>query len=82
VNELVPADQLLARAKEIITSLVKLAPFALKSIMTVIDQGYDLSLPDALELEAAHFGLCCATADKQEGVKAFIEKRGAAFSGE
>lgn len=82
VTEVTAPDELQNRAKQILLSLTKLAPLALKSVMTVIDCGYDLSLDDAFEFEAVHFGLCCATRDKQEGVKAFIEKRAAAFSGE
>jgi enoyl-CoA hydratase len=82
VSEVVEPDQLLARAKTILLSLIKLGPVALKSVMTTIDRGFDLSLDDALELEAVHFGLCCATRDKQEGVNAFLEKRTAEFCGE
>jgi enoyl-CoA hydratase len=50
--------------------------------MQVIDAGYDLALEDALHLEAVHFGLLCASHDKQEGVNAFLQKRKAAFTGE
>ncbi len=82
VNEVVASDQLLSRATQLLTDLIKLAPIALQSMMMTIDQGYDLSLTDAFALEAAHFGLCCATTDKKEGVKAFIEKRAALFCGE
>lgn len=82
VNTVVPLAELIPRAKTVLQDLIKLSPAALRSMMTVIDQGYDLSLEDAFELEAAHFGLCCATQDKQEGVNAFLEKRTAAFSGE
>lgn len=82
VTEIITSENLLARAKKILTQLIQLGPVALKSVMTVIDHGYDLSLSDALELEAAHFGLCCATQDKKEGTSAFLEKRAAVFSGE
>ena len=82
VSEVVSPDDLLNRAKVILEGMVKLAPVALKSTMTVIDHGYDLSLDDAFAFEAVHFGLCCATRDKQEGVSAFLEKRAAAFCGE
>ena len=50
--------------------------------MEVIDHGYDLSLTDALHLEAVHFAKVCATADKNEGVTAFLNKRAAEFKGE
>jgi enoyl-CoA hydratase len=82
VTEVVQSDELLNRALQILSGLAKLSPLALQSTMITIDNGYDLSLDDAMELEAAHFGMCCATQDKQEGVTAFIEKRAAAFSGE
>ena len=82
VNEVVSAENLVTRAKTILKELTQLGATALESIMTVIHQGYNLSLEEALELEAAHFGLCCTTADKREGVSAFIEKRTPVFSGE
>jgi enoyl-CoA hydratase len=82
VSEVVSLDQLMGRAKQILMNLIKLGPFALKSVMSTIDRGFDLSLDDAFELEAMLFGLCCATQDKQEGVNAFLEKRAAEFCGE
>jgi enoyl-CoA hydratase len=82
VSEVLPSQELLARAMAILENLIKLGSIALRSIMTVVDRGYDITLEDALELEAVHFGLCCATRDKQEGVKAFLEKRSAEFCGE
>ncbi len=82
LNELTTPDNLLTRAKALLHDLVQLSPIALSSIMTVIDHGYNLTLEEGLELEAAHFGLCCTSADKREGVTAFLEKRTAVFSGE
>lgn len=82
ISEITSLENLLPRALEILNGLLALAPLALKSVMQVIDTGYDLTLEDALHLEAVHFGLCCATKDKQEGVQAFLQKRKAAFKGE
>lgn len=82
VTEVVAPDALLSRAENILQNIIQLGPLAVKSIISVIDSGYDLTLPDAFALEAVHFGLCCATHDKQEGVQAFLEKRTAAFCGE
>ncbi len=82
VSEVVSAEELLPRAQAILSGLNRLGPLALQSVMNVIDRGFDLSLDDAFELEAIQFGLCCASRDKEEGVKAFIEKRAATFCGE
>lgn len=82
VNDVVSPEQLINKAESILKNLIQMGSLALKSILTVIDQGYNLTMEEAQEFEAAHFGLCCATRDKQEGVKAFLEKRTAEFVGE
>jgi enoyl-CoA hydratase/carnithine racemase len=40
-----------------------------------------MTLDDACALEASYFGLLSATADKAEGMQAFLEKRPATFTG-
>lgn len=81
VSEVIPADTLLTRAHQLLDVLLAQAPIALRYILDVIHHGYDLTLEEALNLEATYFGLCCATQDKNEGVSAFLEKRKAAFGG-
>lgn len=75
VNELVAPENLLERARALLTELAKQGPLAMRAIIDTINQGYNLPLEQALELEATHFALCCTTTEKQEGVKAFLEKR-------
>lgn len=82
VNEIVSPEDLYLRAIAKLKELVSMSPSAMQSIITVINQGYDIPLEEALELEAAHFGICCTTQDKREGVSAFLEKRPAVFKGE
>lgn len=80
-NEVVDADNLLDRARQRLQGILAMAPLAIQGVMQVIDHGYDLSLTDALHLEAVHFSKVCATEDKTEGVSAFLEKRQAHFKG-
>jgi len=40
-----------------------------------------MPLEEALDFEAAIFGICCATEDKNEGTSAFLNKRPAVFQG-
>lgn len=81
ISEIVAADQLRTKALNLLTELSQFSSIALKSIITCIEEGYNLNLPEALELEAAYFGICCSTHDKSEGVNAFLEKRKPVFNG-
>lgn len=81
VTHVVEPDQLFDKSKEILKGITSLAPLAIRAVMETIDKGYELSLEEALHLEAVHFGLTCASDDKNEGVTAFLEKRKADFKG-
>lgn len=81
VSDVVAPEVLIEKSRQILTSILNMAPQAVAGIMEVIDHGYDLSLTDALHLEAVHFSKVCASQDKAEGVAAFLEKRQAVFKG-
>lgn len=81
VSEVLEQDMLLSYGKEMLQGILNMAPLAIASVMEAIDHGYNLSLDDALHLEAIHFAKVCGSADKQEGVSAFLEKRPATFKG-
>jgi len=82
VNEVVPAGELIARAEAIAAKIIANAPLAVQYAMEAVNRGLDLPLADGLFLEATLFGVCCATEDKNEGTKAFLEKRPAEFKGQ
>ncbi len=73
--ELIPAAE--AMAKKIIAN----APLAVKYTMEAIERGIEMAQEEGLFLEATLFGLVCATEDKGEGTKAFLEKRPPQFKG-
>jgi enoyl-CoA hydratase len=81
VSEVVEPDQLIEQGKNILKGILSMAPLAIAGVMEVIDHGYDLSLTEALHLEAIHFAKVCASEDKKEGVSAFLNKRTAEFKG-
>lgn len=81
VSEVVEPEQLVEQGKNILNGILSMAPLAITGVMEVIDHGYDLSLSDALHLEAIHFAKVCASEDKKEGVSAFLNKRTAEFKG-
>jgi enoyl-CoA hydratase len=81
VEEVVAPDQLLARGEQIALTIAGQAPLAVEKCLEAVHAGYDMPLRQALDLEASLFGLCCATEDKAEGTKAFLEKRQAVWKG-
>ena len=81
VSEVVSPEHLLERAREILRGILSMAPLAVSSVIEVIEHGYDLTLDDALHLEAIHFAKVCASQDKSEGVNAFLAKRQPVFEG-
>ena len=82
VNEVVPAAELIPRAEAIAAKIIANAPLAIQYCMEAVNHGYDLTLAEGLFMEATLFGVCCATEDKNEGTKAFLEKRPAEFKGQ
>ena len=81
VDEVVPAADLLRHATEVALKIAAQAPLAVAASIEAVNQGADLALKDALALEAHIFGRLSATADKKEGVAAFLAKRPAIFTG-
>lgn len=81
VNEVVPAAELIPRAEAIAAKIIANAPLAVQYAMEAVNHGLDMSLADGLFLEATLFAVCCATEDKNEGTRAFLEKRQAQFKG-
>ena len=81
VNEVVAAAELIPRAEAIAAKIIANAPLAVQYAMEAINRGMDMTLAEGQFVEAALFGVCCATEDKKEGTAAFLEKRAAEFKG-
>ncbi len=81
VNRVVPADQLLAEAEKLLLTILAQGPLAVAAVLEAVDAGLEMGQTEALLLEANHFGLLSGSADKQEGIQAFIDKRKAVFQG-
>jgi enoyl-CoA hydratase len=81
VDEVVPAAELMKRAEFLAKEIAANAPLAIAETLRAVDEGLDLPLDQALDREAACFGHLCGTADKAEGVEAFLTKRPPVWSG-
>ncbi|MFO1535398.1 MAG: enoyl-CoA hydratase/isomerase family protein [Thermoplasmatota archaeon] len=81
VDRVVPHDTLLAECRKLLETILSNGPLAVAACKRLVDEGLDLPLPEALELEADAFGAAFSTADQKEGMAAFLAKRKAAFTG-
>ncbi|HWG21780.1 MAG TPA: enoyl-CoA hydratase-related protein [Terracidiphilus sp.] len=81
VDEVVPAAELMRRAEALANSIAANAPLAIAEILRMVEDGLSLPLELGLLREGEVFGRLCATADKAEGTRAFLEKRPAEWKG-
>jgi enoyl-CoA hydratase len=81
VDEVVPAEALMERAETLARAIAQQAPLAVTACLRAVEGAYDLPIEAGLELEASLFGLACATEDKAEGTRAFMEKRAPKWQG-
>lgn len=80
VNYVTTPENLLSKAKEILTIINSKAPLAVAGCIKAANAVYDES-QNGYETEIAEFGYCFETEDMKEGTSAFLEKRKAQFKG-
>jgi enoyl-CoA hydratase len=81
VNHVVPAEQLEAKTMEIANRIAEKSPIALRLAKEAIKLASRSNLDEGLRREVDLFALSFSSADKDEGVKAFLEKRKPEFKG-
>ncbi len=81
VNRVVEPAALIEAAMATARKLAAKAPVARSLILDAVTRGVELDLESAQALEADLFGLAGTTEDVREGMKAFLEKRPAAWKG-
>lgn len=81
VSEVTEPAQLMTRAFSIAETIASKSPVAVAAAKEATRAALSLPLEDGLRMERSLFALCFASADKVEGVKAFLEKRPANFPG-
>ena len=75
MKEVVPPEQLMDRAGEVLNEILANGPRAVAAALRAIREGLDLPLGRGLEIEANLFSELCGTAEATEGTRAFLEKR-------
>ena len=81
VSKVVSGASLAAEAEALAQTIAAKGPIALRFIKEAVNKGLDLTLEQGLRLEADLYFLLHTTADRTEGIKAFLEKRPPKFKG-
>ena len=81
VTEVTAPEALLDRAMAIAELIASKSPVAVAAAKEATRAAMSLPLDEGLRLETALFQLCFSSEDKAEGVRAFLEKRAANFTG-
>ena len=77
VNKVVAPEELMDTAKAMAAKIASKGSYAVSVAKAAINNGYDMDIKNAVEMEANLFGVTCSTHDKQEGMSAFLERRAA-----
>ncbi|MBI5343498.1 MAG: enoyl-CoA hydratase/isomerase family protein [Deltaproteobacteria bacterium] len=81
VNRVVPRAELMDAARETAMKILSRGPVAVRTAKMAMNRGLDLDLSNACAFEANVFAVGFSTADRIEGMTAFLEKRKAVFTG-
>ncbi len=77
VNKVVPKEELMETAKDMAQKIRSKGSYAISVAKAAINNGYDMDIKNAVEMEANLFGITCSTHDKEEGMGAYLERRAA-----
>src|SRR5438874_11290306 len=81
VNLVIPHEELEAKTMELANRIAEKSPVALRLAKEAVKTAARSTLDEGLRREIDLFALCFSSADKDEGVKAFLEKRKPEFKG-
>jgi enoyl-CoA hydratase len=82
VNRVVPVERYLDEALALAAEIADRAPLAVRLGKEAVNHAFESFLADGLAAERRAFYFLFASADQEEGMAAFVEKRKAAWKGE
>lgn len=82
VTEVCPPELTVEKAIQIARTIARKAPIAVRLTKEAIRKANDMNLAEGLRFERHAFTVLAGTADRQEGLDAFREKRKAQFKGQ
>jgi enoyl-CoA hydratase/carnithine racemase len=82
VSAVVPQQELLPKAREIATKILERGPLAIRLAKKALSLSAEAPLSAGLEFESVAQAILFESRDKEEGTRAFLEKRKPRFTGE
>jgi enoyl-CoA hydratase len=81
VNRVVPAERLLEETKALARKILEKSPAAVALAKACLRSAMEMPLSAGLDYETTAFGVIGTTHDKEEGMRAFIDKRKPTWTG-
>jgi enoyl-CoA hydratase len=81
VSRVVPREAYLEEAKKVANEIASRSPVAVRMAKMAVNKAFEIGLTQGIDFERELFYLLFASEDKDEGMRAFIEKRKAEFKG-
>jgi enoyl-CoA hydratase len=81
VSKVVPKEAYLEEAKKVANEIASKSPVAARMAKMAVNKAFEMGLTQGIDFERELFYLLFASEDKDEGMKAFTEKRKAEFKG-
>ncbi|GAI24375.1 unnamed protein product [marine sediment metagenome] len=82
VNKVVTGENLASEVEAVAKTIAGKAPIVLKYAKEAVNKGLDLTLEQGIRLESDLYFILHTTADRTEGIKAFLQKRPPRFKGQ
>ena len=75
VSAVYPSESLIEEVLKMANRIASHAPIAIRNIKKAVNQGLNLPIDRAIQLEVDLFSACFSSEDQKEGMLAFLEKR-------
>lgn len=81
VNKIAPVELFMDEARAMAREIAKKSPVAVRLAKEAVLKAFDMPISEGLQFERKNFYMLFSSEDQKEGMRAFMEKRAASFTG-